>query len=699
METHSSIPKINDNDHRNQFNLDAFGTTFAPGEHHVFPMTKKRRKGMTKEEYDKIVTICRYWVNEDGYTDPTTGEHVTQEQLWKSCGRQWHTKRHEYKFEPVLYGDGRTVEHLWKEIPEKHTRKLVVHQEMVFDAIRDCHNAVGHMKGSTTHARVAEIYDNISEDLCKIFIRTCPVCNSTDKMVVSAQLTSKYHHFRDRFTACIVDYSDTPVTDLNDVTMRYILAVQDDATQFTALRPISRKDEASLAYELSFMFGLLGYPRKTFTSDEKAILKSHLIRGIIDHWTTTCSHKSGETTRIKAKVKNVISNLLSFDNKDDDDSQSDSGTKSNWVRVVPDAMVEINHSSYHKVYGMVFSNSLSESVTTTSRKISTVNVADNIVSGVCQGDDNASSIPDGTGNLSGTEIANNVYSGPDVEQQQPTVAADPNSNNDVMVPFVVNNGEVVPPSLSDDDTHMNVQLENIQLSDLNQNAGPNASNETNGDNPVATTEKEREGQAAGNPPLVEVSLHNQVPADMEVNTTLEVLGDTMSHVLEFTGQCYPAVTQKLVCNKCNKLYPLGTKELLLAEDNYYDALGKDSRSWPINVVRTFAWLKVHEKHKKNQIFDDFDGRTANTNPMPIQPLPDPNATILSLALNDSHYVVLDIDPGNWKVIVYDGTTEAEEDLRKWDHHIDNVLARYGLSRNVGPHWIIRHHKFTDFRSA
>ena len=167
----------------------------------------------------------------------------------------------------------------------------------------------------------------------------------------------------------------------------------------------------------------------------------------------------------------------------------------------------------------------------------------------------------------------------------------------------------------------------------------------------------------------------------------------MPIVHQFTGPWHPVWTTNHVCNECNRLHGPGSKVLLVASDKYFDGLSRHIRSWPINVVKTFAWLKAHETHRPDTIFDDSDVDDLTFE----RGLPEETTTILSLATWNTHYVVIQIKKDHNVVVVYDGFSERTKDLSQWEPHIDRIMARYGLSRiNDQPHWIIRRNNHQDF---
>ena len=196
----------------------------------------------------------------------------------------------------------------------------------------------------------------------------------------------------------------------------------------------------------------------------------------------------------------------------------------------------------------------------------------------------------------------------------------------------------------------------------------------------------------------EVTEHGHVLDYTEIRAKLADVGDAISHVLQFAGSCHRVLFVNLRCNECDQLYKRGSKDLSLVDDGYYDELGKDTHCWPVSVVKTFGWLKAHEKHNPDIIFDDFDVTKPSPGPVAVQTLPSNVRLILSVAVkNNTQYVVVEINPDNRLVLFYDGSSTKDEDLEQWVEHVDQLLSRYGMSRaDEGMRWILRHHKLTDF---
>jgi hypothetical protein len=161
------------NEHRREFNLAAFGTTFWTKA--IYRPRPPRRGGKSiQSDTTRSLSDCVIGMLWTVTSDPVTGRHVTQKQLKKSCEPSWWEDRFKYRLELLVTGDGiPPTEHLQRHCGRKELWLIVVHQEMVFDAIHACHVAARHKKAGSTWNVAKETYYNLTEDLVRIFVATC----------------------------------------------------------------------------------------------------------------------------------------------------------------------------------------------------------------------------------------------------------------------------------------------------------------------------------------------------------------------------------------------------------------------------------------------------------------------------------------------------------------------------------------------
>jgi hypothetical protein len=248
--------------HRLNFNRNAFGTTFQPNEvtGETLPSSRKWKKLFTKDEYEQIWRLVKYWDVVEGHIDPTTNKHISQVELKKSAKSAWFNDRLHFRInEMQIPGQTESVQHLQRYNPRRDIWRVVLHEELVFDAINLCHTAARHRKLKGTFQVAASTYDNITQDLCKLFIETCPTCSLPKQNIL---IPNRHGRFRDILTVCLIDYSHETSKNSGDVYANYLLVLRDKATEYTILRPVNNKQEPLLRSELMLMLSMFGCPKK-----------------------------------------------------------------------------------------------------------------------------------------------------------------------------------------------------------------------------------------------------------------------------------------------------------------------------------------------------------------------------------------------------------------------------------------------------
>ena len=141
--------------------------------------------------------------------------------------------------------------------------QFVVSQEDMFDIIDELHRANGHMGQERTHSMIAPKYYSITQDMVRIYCRTCHVCmekNPTIQPHVGAKKPIYSSAWCDRFQVDLIDMRKFPRPDIYGVIQRWIMTVKDHSTSFTAVFSLPQKKPAFVAFELEKYFGLVGYP-------------------------------------------------------------------------------------------------------------------------------------------------------------------------------------------------------------------------------------------------------------------------------------------------------------------------------------------------------------------------------------------------------------------------------------------------------
>jgi len=676
--------------HRNEFNLAAFGTTFE-GDETKSIATKVRRKLYTKQRYETIVNRLRYWDVVDGHVDPKSGVLVTQKQLRESCERSWYKEIKFYRLAPITTGtDNVQVEHLQYHDTKHDVWRVVVHQEMVFDAIHACHIAARHRKAFATSKYASQIYHNLTDDLIRIFVETCPLCKKTAKCEVIPFFSSVNGRFRDKFLGCTVDFSTTPALDSYGNTMEYLLVVRDEATLFTILRPIPKLDQRFIEYELKIIFSLFGFPTSVFGGDEETLFLSYLMEKVIHRWEPGCKKAADRTEELVSHVKRVISGLL-LKAKEDDESHKETVTRpSNWVTLLPDAMIELNQKSYSRVFRMNFSSKTTTNIAEKDSKkdgqidseLETmkkarvhVNTLDQKVASTDLNVDKG--------------LIDNEVTGTDLDE-----SSDSELESRIKRPVLGNTIDLKVPASA---KNVDQDSSDNEVSGLDLGPPDPKRVETQTDSqahrPIETNVSDtRDNTVLSKPQLGKATNFNAEGTSIRI-----ALKDPSCQLIKIDGKSYPVVYPTVSCRICDQQTVHGTPTVAVAETSFYDCFMQGSRWWTADLIITFGVLKAHETHRTDMIFVDAGTPTrgkGNTNtsfPRPI--LPPGVEKILTVATRGNHFVVLLIKLyPDCTTVVFDEMATNQSDLRKWEDHQNYVLSRYGISKDMNDRkWLIRRH--------
>ncbi len=125
----------------------------------------------------------------------------------------------------------------------------VISQEEVFDAINNIHRSTGHMGMERTHTHCADKYFSITQDMVCKYCRTGHVCNEANPVIAPHRGAKKpiySDNWHDRFQVDLVDYRKMPQPNIYGQVQRWLMAVKDHSTRFTALFLLPRKNQRLL---------------------------------------------------------------------------------------------------------------------------------------------------------------------------------------------------------------------------------------------------------------------------------------------------------------------------------------------------------------------------------------------------------------------------------------------------------------------
>jgi hypothetical protein len=271
--------------HKASFNAQAF----PPGE-----VTAKNTKLKQKIQIDHIRNVVHTWHD---YADRAKESTLSEQEekafsLFKRANKPGNKWVKQYKtFELNVNGTMKVIlRRMESKKDENGDEKLelgreVISQEEVFDAINDIHRSTGHMGMERTHTHCADKYYSITQDMVRKYCRTCHVCIEANPVIAPHRGAKKpiySDNWRDRFQVDLVDYRKMPRPNIYGQIQRWLMAVKDHSTGFTALFSLPRKKPMYVAFELERYFGLAGYPLIFHTDNGNEFTARLIINMIAD---------------------------------------------------------------------------------------------------------------------------------------------------------------------------------------------------------------------------------------------------------------------------------------------------------------------------------------------------------------------------------------------------------------------------------
>jgi hypothetical protein len=271
--------------HKASFNAQAF----PPGE-----VTAKNTKLKQKIQIDHIRNVVHTWHD---YADRAKESTLSEQEekafaLFKRANKPGNKWAKQYKtFELNVNGNMKVIlRRMESKKDENGDEKLelgreVISQEEVFDAINDIHRSTGHMGMERTHTHCADKYYSITQDMVRKYCRTCHVCIEANPVIAPHRGAKKpiySDNWRNRFQVDLVDYRKMPRPNIYGQIQRWLMAVKDHSTGFTALFSLPRKKPMYVAFELERYFGLAGYPLIFHTDNGNEFTARLIINMIAD---------------------------------------------------------------------------------------------------------------------------------------------------------------------------------------------------------------------------------------------------------------------------------------------------------------------------------------------------------------------------------------------------------------------------------
>ena len=400
----TSIPSPTINEHRSLF-LEACTTD---------PTTKclNRKSILTQHEYNEHIRIVRYWNETDGHIDSVTGNHVTQQELRSTAAHNWYDKINILRIATTMDDKGNKIDFLERKEKKGNQWKQVVYIENLFDAIRASHG-LEHRGLGATKDEAKKKYYNITEHMCRNYIRTCPRCNgsrlkeksygspklspksqkkksrqksnnkldrkshkaqqhSQDRRIEELRTMNKIEStisttgedltnteinlgFMDRYSISIIDYSTNPQRDCNQFTLTHVLVVHDNESHWTILRPMNTLNPNKLHEEMTLILCIRGYPSTiSHTIIESATFSA--IARLFDGIDRNSNDITEDETEVKRKYE-WATHCASIDSRvrdeiDEARNQQLLHDNSNldWIKVLNQVMMKLNQTTQDGTY-------------------------------------------------------------------------------------------------------------------------------------------------------------------------------------------------------------------------------------------------------------------------------------------------------------------------------------------------------------
>ena len=333
----NSAPNDLENEHRRLFMDTCFSLT--PQCNTPKSRLKKNPAILSTSAYNQQLRILRYWNMPAGHVDTTTGRHVTQYEFRRSNSRSWYNN---VKFTRISRDETNTE--VLERLDEKsQTWKRVVHTDNVFDAIKDCHGQIEHRNIGLTKDEVDKKFWNISENLCRSFVHTCPKCkNSSSKTKTPRPVLQSTigNVLIDRYILSVIDYQKNPQKDLLGNTMSYMLLAYDQLANWIVLTALPTLNIDIVENEILNVVCTRGYQRSLENDVVFDAVKSLAHQTIREFEALgTNNYDDHRTVTVKEVVMLVQHSIEMIENIE----TNNGSPHPNWVLNIPFVMMKINN--------------------------------------------------------------------------------------------------------------------------------------------------------------------------------------------------------------------------------------------------------------------------------------------------------------------------------------------------------------------
>ena len=678
-----------------------------------------RKTLFSVQEYDQYVRTLRYWNDKLGHTDPISGRHVSQKQFRKSHNHSWYQTVKIFRIATLTTNEGNQVETLIRKDKKTGRWKIVVNVDSVFDAILECHGTDHHRNIKKTKQLADEKFWNISERLCKNFIKTCPSCNNRRRKMSQQHPTvssTSLDEFKKRYIGCIIVPPDCPQKDWNGTNMSCILAIRDKVSHWTVLRPISCVTRDAIRMEILTVLTIKRLPRG-FEESAVATAVSVFTDDMIDK-----HNKQLQTEQIiEAETQKMENDELEKRYLEDQvlhtllDLQRT--TSSNWVMLLHEIMWKLNYNSFKYVNRKAESIGTSENISSTtqgnvqltdSQTICNNSDTDRLGLATMTCDTTSINVTTPTKMTGAKEVANgddepnyrNTSSLPD-DMQEPSVITQATCKSsseksiwDAMFNVDTTNGNEYnqdvdqpnPYTISEPSRPLDIsQLDDLLDDQRLVNESKRLLETEHYDiRSFFDTDGNRFEDFVDDVQIVNPeSVPNTAPTQRynpqyyNLYSVKDAFSCGKTIMVSIDDVEYRLCQPSLKCEKCNMsgISPIIT----FADDPYYDLMKNPDRWFFPDIVSTFGFLLSHAAHRDDMIYIDStlpDESTIPTNAKAV-PLSREVNDIVAVAFDKEHFAVLRFSRSTKFAHVYDGLRRP---IKSWHAHVLHILQLYGIPK-------------------
>jgi hypothetical protein len=348
--------------HRTAFNKLAFGHAENSKKIHF------TSKCWTDEKYNGHISIMSQWSN----PDPAARKRFRN----KFKNGYSLISRCKLDVTEVSNGSRQFLLQMKTSASTNHAGTVIIPQSRVFDAIYSAHQRVGHQNVAATYSCTRRVFWNVSQKQCAQFIETCHGCSSEKPRNKEMKVNStpiRSARFRDRMQVGLVDMRTCRRKNPFGVMMQYIVVCKDHFTGFLAAACIPRKRASFVAYVLTEIFGVIGFPLILHIDNSKEFTGKEIL-DLIKQKAPYCTTVTGQpmTPSDQGSVKNmtyqVRKALYAFEQQD-----RNNGKEPNWTKNIGQMVTALNSKKlkgmsqvppYEAVFGIHYHDPEHESVET-----------------------------------------------------------------------------------------------------------------------------------------------------------------------------------------------------------------------------------------------------------------------------------------------------------------------------------------------